>query len=92
EELGDGVEVNVTLPEVLRIGVVDTGGGAIEVLLGGTEGSMYEDTDELVEQVLHPPDDGAELELAAIVEVILLVYEKDCGKLKVFVKVGVPHV
>lgn len=82
----------MTLPEVLRIGVVDTGGGAIEVLLGGTEGSMYEDTDELVEQVLHPPDDGAELELAAIVEVILLVYEKDCGKLKVFVKVGVPHV
>lgn len=77
----------MTLPDVLRPGVVDTGGGATEVLLAGTEGSMYDDTDELVEQVLHPPD-----ELAAIVEVVLLAYENDCGKLKVFVKVGVPHV
>ena len=77
----------MTLPDVLRTGVVDTGGGTIEVLLAGTEGSMYEDTEELVEQVLHPPD-----ELAAIVEVVLPAYETDCGKLKVVVKVGVPHV
>lgn len=82
----------MTLPEVLRIGVVDTGGGATEVLLAGTEGSMYEDTDVVVEQVLHPPGGGAELELAAIVEVALLAYENDCEKLKVFVNVGVPHV
>lgn len=77
----------MTLPDVLRTGVVDPGGGTIEVLLAGTEGSMYEDTDELVKQVLHPPD-----ELTAIVEVVFLAYENDCGKLKVFVNVGVPHV